>query len=98
MNMKSTHPLVTYAAIIVWLHLLIVIAHGLSHIVNHVNQSIFSYAFVIVVILAAPLLALPLLSNRRLWSGTLLLTLSMLGSLLFGLVNHFMVPGTDDIA
>jgi hypothetical protein len=97
-NMKSTHPLIKYAAIIVWLHLLMVIAHGLSHIVNHVNQSILSYAFIIVVILATPLLALLLLSTRRLWPGTLLLTVSMLGSLLFGLVNHFMVPGTDNIA
>jgi hypothetical protein len=96
--MKSTHPLVKYAAIIVWLHLLIVIAHGLSHMANHINQSILSYAFIIVAILAAPLLALLLLSTRRLRPGALLLTLSMFGSLLFGLVNHFIVPGADNVA
>ena len=96
--MKSTHPLVKYAAIIVWLHQLIVIAHGLSHMANHVNHSILSYAFIIVVIIAAPLLALLLLSTRRLWPGALLLTLSMLGSLPFGLVNHFIVPGADNVA
>ena len=98
MNMKSTHPLVKYAAILVWLHLLIVIVHGLSHVINHVNQSILSYAFIIVVIVAAPLLALLLLSTRRLRPGTLVLTVSMLGSLLFGLVNHFMIPGADNVA
>ena len=96
--MKSTHPLVNYAAIIVWLHLLIVVVHGLSHMANHVNQSILSYAFIIVVILAAPLLALLLLSTRRLWPGAILLKLSMFGSLLFGLVNHFIVSGADSVA
>ena len=96
--MKSTYPLVTYAAIIVWLHLLIVIVHALSHIVNHANQDMLSYAFILVVIIAAPLLALLLLSTRRLWSGALLLTLSMLGSLLFGVVNHFIVSGADNVS
>jgi|SRR5581483_11724974 len=96
--MKSTHPLVKYAAILVWLHLLIVIVHGLSHVINHVNQSILSYAFIIVVILAAPLLALLLLSTRRLRPGALVLTVSMLGSLLFGVLNHFMIPGADNVA
>lgn len=96
--MKSAHPLVTYAAIIVWLHLLIVITHGLSHIANHVNPSILSSVFIIVVIIAAPLLALLLLSTRWQRPGALLLTVSMLGALLFGLVNHFIVPGADNVA
>lgn len=34
-EMQSTHPLVKSAAIIVWLHLLMAIVHGLSYIVNH---------------------------------------------------------------
>jgi hypothetical protein len=96
--MKSTHPLVKYAAIIVWLHLLMAITHGLSHVANDVNPSILSYAFIIVVIIAAPLLALLLLSTHWQRPGALLLTVSMLGALLFGLVNHFIIPGADNVA
>jgi hypothetical protein len=96
--MKLTHPSIKYAAMIVWLHTLIAVVHGVSHVLNHANLSILSDIFVAVVIVLAPLLALLLLYTRWQRPGALLLTLSMFASLLFGLVNHFMIPGTDNVA
>jgi hypothetical protein len=51
-----------------------------------------------VVIGIAPLVALFLLSTRWLQWGGLLLCLCMLGSLLFGVWNHFLLPGPDNLA
>lgn len=51
----------------------------------------------IVVILVAPLVALFWLSRSLRW-GAGLLAVAMAGSLIFGLVNHFLLPGTDNVA
>jgi hypothetical protein len=98
LNMKLTHISLKYAVIIVWLHTFIAVVHGLSHIANGVELPIFGNAFVIVVIVLAPLLALLLLHTRWQRPGALLLALAMLTSLLFGLLNHFLVPGPDNAA
>jgi hypothetical protein len=83
---------------IVWLHVLVVILHSVAHLGEHVlPATFFDYAFVFVVIIAAPVVALFLLNNAHLSRlGALLLFLSMLGSLLYGLVNHFLLPGADN--
>jgi hypothetical protein len=60
--------------------------------------SFLGNAFVVVVILIAPLVSLFLLHTARLaWLGALLLFLSMLGAFLFGVWNHFLLPGSDNI-
>ena len=83
---------------VVWLHVLVVILHAVAHIGAHIlPASFFDYAFIVVVIMIAPVVALFLLKNApqsRL--GALLLFLSMLGALLYGLVNHFLLPGADN--
>ncbi len=83
---------------IVWLHAIIMVLHGLSHVENGIWLSFFGDAFVSVVIVLAPLLALLFLHSRWLWSGALLLALSLLSALIFGLWNHFLVPGADNVA
>ena len=55
-------------------------------------------AFVILVIVLAPFLALALMRASRLWAGALLLFGSMLGALLFGIAFHYLLPGSDNVA
>ena len=83
---------------VVWLHVLVVIIHAVAHFGAHVlPASFFDYAFVVVVVMIAPVVALFLLNNAPLSRlGALLLFLSMLGALLYGLVNHFLLPGADN--
>ena len=83
---------------VVWLHVLVAILHAIAHIGAHVlPASFFDYAFIVVVIMIAPIVALFLLNNASLSRlGALLLFLSMLGALLYGLVNHFLLPGADN--
>ena len=54
-------------------------------------------AFVVLVILLAPFLALMLLYTRHLRAGAWLLFASMLGALLFGVAYHLVLPGPDNI-
>jgi hypothetical protein len=83
---------------VVWLHVLVVIIHSVAHFGARVlPASFFDYAFVVVVVMIAPVVALFLLNNAPLSRlGALLLFLSMLGALLYGLVNHFLLPGADN--
>jgi hypothetical protein len=96
--MRLPHKAVQYAAVIVWLHLLINVVHVISHIDKSVWLNLFGDVFVLVVVLLAPLLALLLLSTRWQKLGAWLLTLSMLGSFIFGVVSHFIVSGSDNIS
>jgi hypothetical protein len=85
--------------------LAVVLAHAavsLPHSAAHVAQDIWlppaANAFVVLVILVAPFVALGLLYTRRRPAGALLLLGSMLGALLFGIAYHFVLPGADNIA
>jgi hypothetical protein len=87
------------AVVIVWLDLAVNFIHALSHLGTDIWLSFFGNAFVVVVIMVAPLVSLFLLHTTRLqWLGALLLFLSMLGACLFGVWNHFLVPGSDNVA
>lgn len=86
------------AVVIVWLDLVVNFIHALSHSGANIWISFLGNAFVVVVILVAPLVPLFLLHTVRLeWMGALLLFLSMLAALLFGVWNHFLLPGSDNI-
>jgi hypothetical protein len=76
-----------YVTAIVVAHLLVNIAHGLGHRELRVGLDPQASIFVIVVVLICPLLAM----------GLILLSLSMFGSLLFGLYHHFLVASPDHV-
>jgi hypothetical protein len=96
---KMAQKAIISAIVIVWLNLAVSIIHAISHISADIWLSFFGNAFVVVVILVAPLVSLFLLQTTRLkWLGALLLFLSMLGAFLFGLLNHFLLPGSDNVA
>jgi hypothetical protein len=80
----------------VLIHLLISFVHGLSHARAQVPLSRAANLFVYIVILAGPLIGLALAwPAQRL--GAWLIAGTMTGSLVFGLVNHFGLPGPDHV-
>ena len=86
-----------YATVIVTAHLLVNIAHGLAHRELRVGLALLASIFVIVVVLVFPLIAMGLLWTAAQRLGLILLSLSMFGSLLFGLYHHFLAASPDHI-
>lgn len=82
---------------VVLTHLGVSVAHGRAHTGAHVPLSLVSALFVYIVILAAPLLGLGMWRWRPRLGGWVV-ALSMGGALIFGLINHFIVDGSDHVA
>ncbi len=84
-----------WGTVVVLVNLAVNIAHGEAHQQLQIMLGPREEAFVLSVIIACPVLAMILMwvSPRR-W-GPLLLTLSMLGSLLFGAYKHFVAASND---
>jgi hypothetical protein len=85
---------------VVVLNTIVVLAHSAAHFGLHIlPMTIFDYLFIGIVIMILPLVALFMMYNTRLsrW-GALLLLLSMLGSLIYGLIYHLLLPGMDNVA
>jgi hypothetical protein len=80
-----------YATSIVLAHLIVNIAHGLAHHALRIDLTPLGSVFAIIVVLAFPLIAMGLVWTTRKRLGLILLSLSMFGSLLFGLYHHFLV-------
>ncbi len=88
---------VKYATSIVAAHLLVNIVHGLAHRELRVGLAALDSIFVIVVMLIFPLIAMGLLWTAKKRPGFILLSLSLFGSLLFGLDHHFLAFGPDHV-
>ena len=87
----------TLATVIVVAHLAVSLVHGAAHSGAAVPLSALQNVFVWVVILAGPLAALWLIRTGR-PLGPALLALTMGGSLVFGIVNHFVIESADHVA
>src|SRR5918993_1477895 len=73
-------------------------AHTASHAGQHVmSLPAWQLAYIVVVIYAAPVVAAVLLWTRYCLAGAWLLVASMAGSLVFGLLYHFLLPGSDNV-
>jgi hypothetical protein len=94
-------PIVRYAILVVLSHIIITGVHGIAHQQLGVSISDFQSGYVFLVTLAAPIAAavmLLFLNKPKIQrGGAWLLLVSMLGSLLFGLVYHVLLPGSDNI-
>jgi ABC-type xylose transport system permease subunit len=78
-------------------HLVVSMVHGVAHTQANVPLSLAANLFVYIVILAGPLIGLAL----TWWTprlGGWLIAISMAGSLVFGLVNHFVLTSPDHVA
>jgi hypothetical protein len=94
-------PIVRYAILVVLSHIIITGVHGIAHQQLGVSISDFQSGYVLLVTLVAPIAAavmLLFLNKPKIQrGGAWLLLVSMLGSLLFGLVYHVLLPGSVNI-
>jgi hypothetical protein len=98
LGMRRTHnrPWIWLASVVI-AHLAISIVHGAAHAQAHVPMSRTANLFVFVVILAGPLVGLAwTLRSRRI--GAWLIGVTMAASLVFGLVNHFVLATPDHVS
>jgi hypothetical protein len=86
---------IALAAVVV-LHLIVAVTHGVAHGGAGVQPGWASLVFILVVIQAAPLVGLAWMWRNPL-SGARLIGFAMAASLLFGVVNHFIIPGADRV-
>ena len=86
-----------YGTAFVLAHGLVGTVHGLAHTHMGIDLTFLQKLFIISVITLAPLLAALLLWTRLRKVGAVLLLFSMLGSLIFGVVNHFLITSPDHV-
>ena len=78
-------------------HLVVSIVHGAAHAGAQVPLSLAANLFVFVVILAGPVVGLALTWPAE-QLGSWVIASTMAGSLVFGLVNHFVIASPDHVA
>jgi hypothetical protein len=89
-------PSKRWLTVVVLLHLTVSIIHGSAHTGAHVALSQAGNLFVLIVILIGPLIGLALTwSARRI--GSWIIAITMAGSFVFGVVNHFLIAGDDHV-
>lgn len=81
---------------IVVLHLIVALVHGVAHSNASVPLSVSSLIFVIAVIQIAPLIGLAWMWRSQV-IGARVIGMAMAASLLFGVVNHFIVVSPDHV-
>jgi hypothetical protein len=84
-------------AAVVLIHFAINVVHGRAHAGAVVPLSTFGTLFVFGVILAAPLIGLVIWRWRPRLGGWLVAA-SMGAALVFGLINHFVISGSDHVS
>ena len=73
------------------------VVHGTAHVMVGVTPSVGDLAFIIAVVLAARLAALLLRVGGSRRGADLLLLASMIGSLAYGVGNHYVLAGPDSV-
>src|SRR3989442_10445946 len=82
---------------VVLVHLVLSFVHGAAHSGANVALGPAGNLFVYIVILAGPIAGL-LIALRQPRLGAWIVALAMSGSLAFGLINHFIIQGTDHVS
>ena len=88
----------TLITVLVALHFAIVVVHGSAHTALAVGLPPAKNAFVLAVIIIAPVVAAALVWTRYAIAGMWLFFASMLGAFLFGGYHHFVMVSPDHIA
>ena len=97
MNERKTRTLKLTALGLVGFHFLVVVLHSVAHEILAVKATRAQLAFIVPVIIVAPLAAGVVLPKfERI--GALLLLVSMSGSFAFGLYYHFVADTIDHVA
>jgi hypothetical protein len=85
-----------WGILLVILHILVQVPHGLAHNKLHIDLSRWQNFYVLIVINLLPIAAAIMMWRRNRW-GFLLLLLSMAGSFVFGVFYHFIAAGSDNV-
>lgn len=83
---------------IVSLHTIVAFVHNQSHRQIDIALSNFQSTFALIIIVIAPPVAAAIIWRGHPRLGARVLVLSFLASLIFGLVNHFMIDSPDQLA
>jgi hypothetical protein len=86
-----------WMAAVVLTHLVVSMVHGIAHAQAQVPLSPAANMFVFIVILAGPLVGLALTWPAQQF-GSWVIATTLAGSLVFGLVNHFVLASPDHVA
>ena len=78
-------------------HFVVMVLHGHAHEELGVSLTPGQNAYVVIVIAITPLFAMVLLWTRYVRMGQVLLVVSMAGSLIFGVLYHYLVLSPDHI-
>ena len=95
--MNTSRDVSRAGTLIVLVHLSVVLAHGSGHAHLGIALNVWQSAFLAIVILAAPLLAMILFWTRLQRAGVYVLGISMAGSLVFGVYYHFLFASADNV-
>lgn len=87
-----------FSVLLVVFHFIVVGVHGIAHQIIPVPISALQYLFIVLIITLAPVVAVVMLQNNFSKTGAVLLLCSMLGALIFGIYNHFIVISPDHIS
>ncbi|HEY6245421.1 MAG TPA: hypothetical protein VIX17_15835 [Pyrinomonadaceae bacterium] len=80
---------------VIILHAIVTVPHSIAHTNLHIAMETWQSIYIFVVILIAPIVAAVLIWIRP-RSGFALLTISMIGSFVFGVYYHFIATGSDN--
>ena len=95
---NGRRSIVLLSTVSVLAHLVVSIVHGRSHESLGVGLNSWQNTYVLTVIVIAPLIAMVLIWTRYARTGLLLLVVSMAGSLIFGIVYHYVVISPDHVS
>ena len=94
---RPRHPAWPWLCALVFAHLVVSFVHGTAHQQAHVELSPAATVFVFAVILAGPLAGLALTWPAQ-QMGSWVVAGTMAASLVFGIVNHFVLSSPDHVA
>ena len=97
MDIHTPRTVWKWMAATVLVHLAVSMIHGAAHAGANVPMSPAANLFVFVVILAGPLIGLGISFRTKLYGGVVV-ALTMAASLVFGVVNHFLIDSPDHIS
>ena len=96
MSDRNSRTLKLTTLVLVGFHFLIVVLHSIAHEVLSVKATAAQLAFIVPVIIVAPLAAGLMLPKFE-KAGAVVLLMSMLGSFVFGLYYHFIADTHDHV-
>src|SRR5947209_2839298 len=81
----------------VLLHLCVTVGHAVAHIQAHVTLSTAALSFVLMVVLAGPIVGLIMQHTGYPRGGASLIAGTLGAAFCFGFANHFVIPGADHV-